>query len=161
MVTLWDLPHFPFSMPRALPYTLGADLYITIRQSLSLGLVVDLIIGLNYALLWNSIRHVPPCHGFMVGSVPLPSAFGLDHVSCLGQWGDIRQDASRDWNVFVWLDLLSCVFVIAMTYTCPGSPAGPKRMRDTWNWPEPSFQPGVECSLDHLSITAILYLYSL
>lgn len=72
----------------------GLDPYITVRQGLSLGLV-DLVIGLNYSLPWNSIRHPPSCHGLMVGSVPPPFAFGLGHVSCLRQWDAGRQDTAE------------------------------------------------------------------
>ena len=96
-------------------------------------------------------RHPPPCHDFLVDSVALPSVFRLGRVTCLGQWGDKKGQQRLEMCFCDWLHLQSCAFVIVMTYTCTGSSAGPKRMRDVWNWPELSFQLGAECNLEQWS----------
>lgn len=113
-----------------------ANPYITVRQGLSLGLV-GLIIGLNYSLPWNSIRHPRSCHGLMVGRV-LVMWVALDN--------GVLADKTQQRLEMCLCDgtcSLVCV-VIAVTETCSGSPVGAKRVRGMWSRPAPGLQLGAE-----------------
>lgn len=109
-------------------------------------MLVDLIIGLNYFLPWDGIRHPPTRHGVMVGSVSPSFPFGLGHVSRLRQWGAGRQERHKqrlEMCLCDWICSLVRV-VIAVMETCPDSRVGAKRVRGMCSRTAPGLQLGAE-----------------